>query len=1570
MFGLSIFPDIFQGNATEDTVLLHCMLLSLQIACGQSWIDSGLEVDTMIGHSFGQLTALCLSGSISLEDTFRLVAGRARLVRDNWSSERGSMLAVECDHDDLNNIIEKINSQSKNRVEVACYNGPRSFVLAGDAESISRANMECKGFKTMTLPNDHAYHSHLTDNILQDLYKLAEIIHIRHPQIRVETCTSGSSWSEFGPGNIVQHTRQPVYFNEAINRITSRLPSAVWLEAGSATPVISMIQRITNKPSRCDMFVSMQLGNTADSTANLANATCKLWNAGQDVQHWLFHRSSSYRYRNINLPPYQFEKSSHWLPLEPAPLANGLGFKTTTTLVELVNTTGTKSGEHVFVVNTQSTMFQLAARGHAVTSQSLCPASMYMEMVAQSADIISKRSDTTSHFPHLQKLSLSAPLGLGDSLATIIHLHKTRNEDTWDFTISSQESVESRKGQTLHASGTFHWQKVNDPDTERRIQLLSRLGKHQVKESSYISGVSGTMVYDCFNEVVDYADYYRGVHNVSAYGCNATGLVKVPLEQPASLSAGICDPIILDNFLQVSGIHCNTLSNRDKSTVLMCTSIDEIIFSPASFSAKGNSREWTVYTHFEEHNSNTRTNDLFVYDNRSGCMVVAIIGANFHAVAMKSLIRTLTRLNKTTGTTAKALTGKIVTPTSSSDVDEANDSGYSSEPLGEESKPGSSEADVVSSLTSKLDQISSKTHKFSDTLTKVRTMFSQIIEIPVESITPTTTLDALGVDSLLVTEVLADLSSLFGTPISQQEFFECSDVLAVANLVGNINGTIEKVDPAEEVASDYAPRKSLPLDGINLEMCHRESPAGIAEKCQGAAEGVNLASTAQASFNECSVSYDEHSDATRFTGFYENVFPVQSELVVVYVLEAFAKLGCDLRQLAPNEILPTFEYQSRHTKLVSQLHNILVDAKLVTGTGNGEYSRSEKPLPTSSPTELTESIIQNFPQHTSEMKLLHTTAHKLADCLTGVENPIALIFQNAEARALLGDVYTNAPMFKTGTLQLTEYLTSVLVKMEGKRKLRILELGAGTGGTTKTVVETLAKHGASFTYTFTDLSPSLVTQASRKFSQWPFMEFMVVDIEKEPRPEFLGTYDIVLSTNCIHATKDLVASTTHIRKMLKPDGLLCLVELTRNLYWFDLVFGLLEGWWLFTDGRQHALATEQRWQQDLNTAGFRWVDWSRSPGKESDLLRVITASAMQPSLLDTSKNLTLRQTFPFKEVDGLQLFADLYYPNKQIDARRKLPVALMIHGGGHIMLSRHDIQKEQTQIMLESGFLVISIDYRLCPEVTLTEGPMADAADALYWIKTSLPGLPLARKDIVIDTTNVVVVGWSTGGHLATTLSWSSMARGIDPPNAILAFYCPLDYEDDFWTLPNIPQGASGSQVDAYDLDSRIWDGGVFDRPITKYNISPSKRALGGWMAKMDPRSRLALHMNCQGRTLHVLLNGLDKRTQKEPDAPSKSQILSISPLAQIRAGNYTTPTFIIHPRNDDLIPWKQAERTWQALKDRNVDAELRIVDGVPHLFDLKGLASIDKDARTAVLDGYDFLCRHVGLTLCSPMAS
>jgi thioester reductase-like protein len=161
----------------------------------------------------------------------------------------------------------------------------------------------------------------------------------------------------------------------------------------------------------------------------------------------------------------------------------------------------------------------------------------------------------------------------------------------------------------------------------------------------------------------------------------------------------------------------------------------------------------------------------------------------------------------------------------------------------------------------------------------------------------------------------------------------------------------------------------------------------------------------------------------------------------------------------------------------------------------------------------------------------------------------------------------------------------------------------------------LAKLGIPVEYTFTDLSPSFVTGARKKFKDYPFMRFAVHDIEKPP-PEsrFVKSQHIVIASNAVHATHSLDVSTANIRQFLRLDGFLMMLEMTETLYWVDIIFGILEGWWLFNDGRKHAIANEQHWEKVLHDAGYGHVDWTDGQAHEVRIQKIIIAMASGPRL--------------------------------------------------------------------------------------------------------------------------------------------------------------------------------------------------------------------------------------------------------------------------------------------------------------------------------------------------------------------
>jgi acetyl esterase/lipase len=305
----------------------------------------------------------------------------------------------------------------------------------------------------------------------------------------------------------------------------------------------------------------------------------------------------------------------------------------------------------------------------------------------------------------------------------------------------------------------------------------------------------------------------------------------------------------------------------------------------------------------------------------------------------------------------------------------------------------------------------------------------------------------------------------------------------------------------------------------------------------------------------------------------------------------------------------------------------------------------------------------------------------------------------------------------------------------------------------------------------------------------------------------------------------------------------------------------------------------------------------------------------------------------------------------------------MIHGGGHVMLSRKDIRPKQTQLLLDNGLLPVSIDYRLCPELNLIEGPMADVCSAFQWARRTLPTLQLQRPDVQADGDNVVAIGWSTGGHLAMTIAWTALQQNLKPPEAILAFYCPTNYEADFWKRPNFPNGSTSLALQDYVLRDA-----VKDKPITGYNVPAARRAVDGWMSPSDPRSRIVLHMNWKGQTLPILLGGLSNESNITSGSsssqllaqPSTDEIVPISPFAQIVRGNYRTPTYLVHGMEDDLIPWQQTQQVFNALVSIGVPTGVTIVKDAVHLFDL--YSDPDGKGWRAVQEGYEFLFSRLAL--------
>ncbi|KAF3012564.1 hypothetical protein E8E14_001900 [Neopestalotiopsis sp. 37M] len=345
----------------------------------------------------------------------------------------------------------------------------------------------------------------------------------------------------------------------------------------------------------------------------------------------------------------------------------------------------------------------------------------------------------------------------------------------------------------------------------------------------------------------------------------------------------------------------------------------------------------------------------------------------------------------------------------------------------------------------------------------------------------------------------------------------------------------------------------------------------------------------------------------------EEYLPRSDELTVALVSQAFETLGCKVQSSAPGTKLTPVDYPPNLEKLVNWMYEVLgkksglIEMK---EESNKEIVRTAMPCPSDDIETLLEDLLDDRPGQSLELQIMETIGPAYSDYISGKTDAVKLMFGNDRGRALMADFYAKSDLFSTVLNQLDMFLEKLHATWSTELgPLRILEVGAGTGGTTWRVLAALKRLGTPFVYTMTDIGAAFGAAAQEKLSRYPTAEFKVLDIEKEPEAGLHHTQHLVFGSNVFHATRDVTVSMAHVHKLLRPDGFVILHELTTQMLWADLSFGMFSGWWAFEDGRKNAIQSAQEWAQVLKSAGFGYVDWTDGQRPEVKVQALILAMA-------------------------------------------------------------------------------------------------------------------------------------------------------------------------------------------------------------------------------------------------------------------------------------------------------------------------------------------------------------------------
>ena len=318
-----------------------------------------------------------------------------------------------------------------------------------------------------------------------------------------------------------------------------------------------------------------------------------------------------------------------------------------------------------------------------------------------------------------------------------------------------------------------------------------------------------------------------------------------------------------------------------------------------------------------------------------------------------------------------------------------------------------------------------------------------------------------------------------------------------------------------------------------------------------------------------------------------------------FALTALEKLGWEREAgvvVDPEDLRQRLGVREEHGQLFRRMLVILARSGVLEAQGEGFLvaAGDGEPLPEGipeNPEEYAAQVIERYSYASNEIGLFRRSAGALAEVLRGEEDPLSLLFGSGEPSA--ADLYFKAPLWRAANKMLGDAVRTLVAGLPEGRRLKVIEVGAGTGSATESVLPELPE--GRFDYTYTDISAGFFAQAEGLFGDGGgCIEYRVLNIEKDPVEQGFDShgYDLLIASNVLHATRYLEETLTHCRSLLAPSGQLVALENLSGQDWLDMTFGQLDGWWRFADECRptYALAGPDVWRGSLDAAGFEGVE--------------------------------------------------------------------------------------------------------------------------------------------------------------------------------------------------------------------------------------------------------------------------------------------------------------------------------------------------------------------------------------------
>ncbi|XTZ15071.1 type I polyketide synthase [Micromonospora echinospora] len=308
--------DVLRGEPDAPPLgrvdVLQPALWAMIISLAETWRGHGVEPDAVIGHSQGEIAAAYVAGALTLDDSARIVARRARAI--TAVSGTGGMVSVPLPPDQVD------LTPWAGRLHVGALNGPYSTVVSGDLDAldeITAAHAE-RGITCRRVNIDYASHTHHVEPLRERWDEM--LGELRPTAARIpfwSTVTAGpvdgtALTADYWFGNL----RNPVRLDETVRALAAA--GHTHFVEPSPHPVLTV--GIQDSLDSTDVVGTttgtLRRGDGGPRRLLLSLATVHTRTGRAPV---LTVDPGSVPHGTVDLPTYPFQRQSYWIAAGPAP---------------------------------------------------------------------------------------------------------------------------------------------------------------------------------------------------------------------------------------------------------------------------------------------------------------------------------------------------------------------------------------------------------------------------------------------------------------------------------------------------------------------------------------------------------------------------------------------------------------------------------------------------------------------------------------------------------------------------------------------------------------------------------------------------------------------------------------------------------------------------------------------------------------------------------------------------------------------------------------------------------------------------------------------------------------------------------------------------------------------------------------------------------------------------------------------------------------------------------------------------------------------------------------------------